>query len=148
MKCTLMTILLLAACLGGAAHAELVWKWTGQDGKVQYGNQPPTGVKAEQVDVKTSKIGTFATPDQIGKQLSPKTAPGTAVARSTAGKGAHTRIPGKEEAGPTTVHLRPGDSSAACPAVMKSCVKKGERANSQPAPAAPPIVDKNGVVRD
>ncbi len=147
MKYTLMATLLVAACLGGAAHAELVWKWTGQDGKVQYGNQPPSGVKAEQVDVKTSKVGTFATPDQLRK-LSPQAAPGTAVAKSTVGKSAHMRTPGKGEAGPTTVHLRPEDNSTACPAVMKSCVKKGERANSQPAPGAPPIVDKNGVVRD
>lgn len=136
MKYTWLMSLLIATCLAGAAHAELVWKWTDKGGNVQYGSQPPAGAKAVQVDAKAAKIGTVAP----SRQTPPPLQAGRAVARSIAG--------GKAEAGPTGVRLRPEDSSPVCPPVMKSCVKKGERANSQPAPAAPPIVDKNGVIRD
>lgn len=136
MKYTGLISLLFATCLAGAAHAELVWKWTDKGGEVQYGSQPPVGVKAVQVDAKAAKIGTVAP----SRQMRQPSRAGSAVVRSVVGE--------KTAAGPTVVRLRPEDSSPVCPPVMKSCVKKGERANSQPAPAAPPIVDRNGVIRD
>lgn len=141
----IMTTLLIAACLSGMAHAEMVWKWTDKNGKAQFGNQPPKGVKAEQIDIKTSKVGTFATPDQTQTPASRKTdEPNTPPTTKYRRIGSNN----KNEGGPTVVHLNPEDSPDTCPPVMKSCVKKGERANSQAAPRREPMLDKNGVVRD
>lgn len=56
-----MRTALIALCLflvAGLAHAEKIYRWTGADGKIQYGDLPPRG--ARNVQDFNRRIGTSA----------------------------------------------------------------------------------------
>ena len=72
MKRTRTIVTLALALAMGAAHAEMVWKWTGADGKAVYGQTPPKGVKAEQVNIQTNKGAFLGAP---GQAAAPAAAP-------------------------------------------------------------------------
>jgi hypothetical protein len=64
-----------AVALAGAAHAQDTYRWVDKDGRVQYGNQPPAGVKATKVQ---SRISTATSPGKGNtstKPAAPKSAP-------------------------------------------------------------------------
>lgn len=126
-------VLLIGA---GSVSAETVWKWTGKDGKPVFGKTPPTGVKAEQVDVRKANVGDLGKAGKAGKAG----ADGGARAAGTAsGRGnplaqsamVPTEIGGKlVESGSVRLRARAegrdlDPDRATCPPEVPVCRKKG-----------------------
>lgn len=127
MKRTPMLLALALALAATGAHAEIVWKWNGPDGKPVYGKQAPPGVRAEQVEVMTTKPGAFAKAN-------------TTVDLSKLPNAPKPPAPGAE---PVTPYCPPNVS--ACQKDQKK-LGKGDLPMTPPIPEAPPERDKNGNV--
>ena len=52
-------LILLALAVGQAGAADEVYKWRDSNGRMQYGNQPPAGVKAEKVMTTISTVPAY-----------------------------------------------------------------------------------------
>lgn len=136
--------LLLAA---GAAQAESVWKWTGQDGKTVYGQQPPNGVKAERVEVQTNKGADFGGPVAIKPAPAVKSEAELRAAATTVLADGSTvvdasKIPGVKK-------YKPGETPF-CPPIIDVCKRKQSKGDYPWTPDEPhqPTPDgKGGYLR-
>ncbi|MCX9154979.1 DUF4124 domain-containing protein [Niveibacterium sp. 24ML] len=77
----LVLLIPLAFAANAASAADAVFKWRDENGRWQYGNQPPAGVKAEKVTAEVSTIPAYK-PKPLPALKEPE--PAIAPAKSTA----------------------------------------------------------------